>query len=160
MQKQSGKLPRGVVAGPIAAIGSLAFLLSAGFGMMGVLDDLNASTAQWVESWGLAGTARPVAPWIAWLCCAAVAYGFAAALLVTPGIGRRLMIWISGLVLLFCWVPVLALAAWKFPVSAPLTAALWSGASSLVYTLRHRMPCDAHAPSTSRPHSHPHPRHH
>lgn len=160
MTIQSANLPRGEVAGPVTAIGSLALLLSAGFGMMGVIDDLNASTAQWVASWGLAGTMRQVSPWIAWLCSAALGYGFAAALLMTPGLGRRLVIWVSGLVLLLCWVPVLALAAWDFPVFAPLVAALWSGVSSLVYTLRHRMPCDAHAPH--RPHhpSHPHHPHH
>ncbi len=145
MMELIGKLARGVVAGPLAAIGSLAFFLSAGLGVLGVLDGLNATITHWIAGWGLAGVARPVAPWIVWSCAAVTAYGFAAALLVTPGWGRRLMIWISGLVLLVCWVPVMALAAWNFPVAAPLIAGLWSGISSLVYTFRQPMPCDGRA---------------
>jgi len=154
MMKHPEKLPRGVVSGPIAAIGSLAFLLSVGLGILGVIDGMNADTARWVASWGLAGAARPVAAWVVWLFSAALAYGISAALLVTPGLGRRLMIWFTTLVLLICWVPVLALAAWDFPVFAPLIAAIWSGASSLVYTLRHQMPCDV------QKHTRPHPKHH
>jgi len=58
------------------------------------------------------------------------------------GTWRRLVLWITALVLVAAWAPVLSLAARAPDIGAPFTAVLWSGVCALVYAGNHRMACD------------------
>jgi hypothetical protein len=63
-------------------------------------------------------------------------------MLATPGGWRRFVLWITSVVLVSAWAPVLSLAAHAPEISAPWIAAVWSGVCALVYTANHRMPCE------------------
>ena len=87
--------------------------------------------------------------WSIWLAAVFLAFGLAFALLETPGLGRRLILWFTAVFLTAAWAPVLSLAAHSPDIAAPWIATVWSGVCAIVYTANHRMPCDA---PTSRSH--------
>jgi hypothetical protein len=83
-----------------------------------------------------------------WLAAALLSFGLAAAILGTPGAFRRVILWLSTVVLVAAWAPVLSLAAHAPEIAAPWIATLWSGVCAIVYTARHRMPCDGPFPAS------------
>ncbi len=129
-----------------AFIGSLALVLAAGLGALGLTNLADAAIARCLspalQPETAAGFPKALPPWGVWLATAVVAYGLALAMLGVPGTWRRLVLWLTTLCLVAAWAPVLALAAHAPEIAAPLIAALWSGACALVYTHSHRMPCD------------------
>lgn len=131
--------PRGHVPLPAAAIGSLAMLLAGGLAAFGQLQRVDA----WLSLRFLPGNAANDLPaWLVWLGTAVVAYGLAVAMLGSPGTWRRLVLWISALVLILAWVPVLGLASYRPCITPWLVAGVWSGLCSLAYVRNHRMPCE------------------
>ena len=136
----------GHVLSTAAFIGSLALVLAAGLGALGLTDQADAALANLLgralQQDATAGFPKTLAPWALWLGTAGVAYGLALAMLGVPGTWRRLVLWFTTLVLVAAWAPVLGLAAHAPEIAAPLIAALWSGACALVYGHSHRMPCD------------------
>jgi hypothetical protein len=136
--KRSHNQARGQVPVPAAAIGSLAMVLAAGlsgFGLLGRLDRLIASAA------GVgADVSRSLPMALVWVLAAVISYGLSFALLATPGDGRRLLLWVSALVLTAAWAPVLALAAYQPAIATWLVVAGWSGVCSLAYARNHLMP--------------------
>lgn len=140
-------LPAGLVVLPAAAIGSLSVLLVVGLSLLGIMDHVNVSVSQLVMQ-GKAGLAPKALPgWSVWLVTLAFAFGMAFAILSIPGVWRRVVVWITALVLLAGWAPVLSLAAHAPEVGAPFIASLWSGVCALVYAGKHRMACDASSPA-------------
>ena len=136
----SDSRPVGHVLVPAVAIGALSLLLAAGLELLGSLG---------VFSSGIAGSLAEGKPfpkelpaWAVWLAAVFFAFGMSFALLNIPTTWRRVVVWISAVVVVIGWAPVLALAARKPEISAVLVATLWSGVCSLVYAGRHRMDCD------------------
>jgi hypothetical protein len=131
-----------------AFIGSLALVLAAGLGALGLTDQADAAIAgllrQALQQNGAFPNAVPA--WGLWLGTVLLAYGLALAMLGVPGTWRRLVLWLSTLGLVAAWAPVLALAAHAPAVAAPLIATAWSGACVLVYAHSHRLPCEEDAP--------------
>ncbi|MEI6653571.1 MAG: hypothetical protein WCP45_02295 [Verrucomicrobiota bacterium] len=129
-----------------AFIGSLALVLAAGLHALGLTDRVDAAIAgllcRTLQQDGAAGFPKALPPWALWLGTAIIAYGLALTLLGVPGTWRRLVLWLTTLVWVAAWAPVLGLAAHAPEISASLVAALWSGACALVYVHSHRMPCD------------------
>lgn len=127
-----------------AFIGSLALVLAAGLGALGLTDQADAAVAGILRHALQQDGAFPkiLPAWTLWLGTAMIAYGLALAMLGVPGTWRRLVLWLTTLGLVATWAPVLALAAHAPAIAAPLIAAVWSGACALVYVHSHRMPCD------------------
>jgi hypothetical protein len=52
------------------------------------------------------------------------------------------MLWLTAVVVVAGWAPVLVLAARAPDIGAPLIAVLWSGICAVVYAGNHRMAVD------------------
>ncbi len=131
---------------PAAAIGLLSALLVGGLGALGILEQVNRMISNTVSQgkWMVFPNALPA--WVLWLAAVLFAFGLAFSILNVPGTWRRVMLWITAVLVVAGWAPVLGLAAYAPEIAAPLIATLWSGLCALVYAGNHRMPCDA-APS-------------
>ncbi len=131
--------PPGHVLAPAAAIGSLAAILALGLALLGLADRMDAVIAGW-----LGGGVFPerVPPWVVWLGGGVVSYGLSLAILSVPGVWRRVVLWITALVVMAAWAPVLVLSARDPAISTGIIPVLWSGICSLVYAQRHRMEAD------------------
>ncbi len=129
-----------------AFIGSLALVLAAGLDALGLTDRADSAIAslvgQALQQDGPTAFPKVLPAWGQWLGTALIAYGLALAMLGVPGTWRRLVLWITTLVLVASWAPVLGLAAHAPAIAGPLIAAVWSGACALVYVHSHRMPCE------------------
>ena len=127
---------------PASAIGALSLILAAGLGLLGVLDHLGPAIADLVSRQGRESFAKRLPDWSIWLAAILFAFGLAIAILSTPGTWRRLVLWLSALVLIAAWAPVLSLASHAPDVAAPWIATAWSGLCALVYATNHHMACD------------------
>lgn len=134
--------PAGQVLVTAATIGGLSMILAGGLEWLGFLKRVNAGIARLVARDGAETFPQQVAGWCLWLATGVFAFGLAAAILGTPGHGRRALLWITAVVLVAAWAPVLSLAAHAPDIAAPWIATLWSGVCALVYAANHRMPCD------------------
>ena len=134
--------PDGHVLVPAAMIGALSMILAAGLELLGFLIRLNAEIARLVTLSGVAGYPHHLPAWGIWLAAGGFAFGLAAAILGTPGNWRRAVLWISAMVVVAAWAPVLCLAARAPDIAAPCIATLWSGICALLYAANHRMACD------------------
>lgn len=134
--------PEGHVPGPVAAIGSLSILLVAGLSGLGLLDPVDQMISWWVGQWGKMAFPKSLPDGLLWLAAAFFAFGLAFVILSTPGTWRRVVLWLTTLVLVAGWAPVLGLAAHAPQIGGTFIAALWSGVCALVYAGNHRMPCD------------------
>jgi hypothetical protein len=141
----------GHVLVPAAAIGGLSMVLAAGLGLLGFLDRMNAGVAGIVSRGGAEKFPKQVPDWSVWLVAAVFAFGIAFAVLATPGHWRRAVLWITAVILMAAWAPVLSLASHSPDIAAPWIATVWSGVCSLVYATNHRMACDQNYSSTHDP---------
>lgn len=139
----------GQVLVPAATIGGLSLILAGGLELLGVLDRLNAGIARLVAADGAANFPKQVPAWCLWLAAGLCACGLASAILGTSGHGRRAILWITAVVLVAAWAPVLSLAAHAPDIAAPCIATLWAGICAVVYAANHRMACDE--PTGSKP---------
>jgi hypothetical protein len=130
------------MAAPVAVIGGLSMILAAGLELLGVAGQADAGIARIVSRGGAETFPKHLPDWSVWLAAAVFAFGTAAAILGSPGSGRRVILWLSTVFLVTAWAPVLGLAARAPDIAAPWIATVWSGVCALVYTSRHRMPCD------------------
>lgn len=134
---------------PAAAIGSLSLILAAGLGLLGVLDRLGPAIAEVVSRHGRESFPKRLPDWSVWLAAVLFAFGLALAILSTPGTWRRLVLWLSALVLIAAWAPVLSLASHAPDVAAPWIATAWSGVCAMFYASNHHMACDPDGPADS-----------
>lgn len=134
--------PVGHVIFPAAAIGGLSMVLAAGLELLGLMMRMNGLIAGTVSRNGVETFPKTLPQWSVWLATAVFAFGTAAAILGTPGHLRRGLLWVSAIVLVAAWAPVLSLAARAPHVAAPFVATVWSGICALVYASRHDMPVD------------------
>lgn len=135
--------PTGYVRIPAAAISSLSILLTAGLGILGILDRVNVMVAQLVvQEKAAAPFPKTVPDWAIGAATVAFAFGISWAILGVQSGWRQVLLWISALVLIAGWAPVLGLAAHAPDIAAPFIAVLWSGVCALVYSKNHRMAAD------------------
>lgn len=132
--------PLGQVGIATAAIGSLAIILAGGLAVCGLLDPIDAWFRNGIPS---AAATQTLPAAVIWLGAAVVAYGLAMAMLGSSGIWRQMVVWITSLVLIAVWAPVLGLASYQINVAPWLVAAIWSGVCSLAYVRSYRMSCDS-----------------
>ena len=140
--KNSHPRPVGHVRVPAAAIGSLSILLAAGLSVLGILDRVNGMIAKGLLAGKAAAFPKALPEWSVWLAAGLFAFGLSFAILSVPGTWRRCMLWITAVVLVAGWAPVLSLAARAPDIAAPFIATVWSGVCALVYAGNHRMACD------------------
>lgn len=146
--KATHSKPAGSVLLPAAAIGCLSLGLAAGLELLGLLVRVNDGIARIVSRGGAEKFPKQLPDGGVWLTAAFLAFGLAAAMLGTPGPVRRVMLWLSAVVLVGAWAPVLSLAAHGPEIGAPWIATLWSGFCALVYSAHHRLPCDGPFPAS------------
>jgi hypothetical protein len=127
---------------PVAAIGGLSMVMAVGLEFLGVLLRMNAMIARLVSRGDAEAFPIALPVWWVWLAATVFALGTAAAILGTPGKLRRWLLWLSAIILVAAWAPVLSLAARNPEIAAPLVATVWSGICALVYVSRHDMPAD------------------
>ena len=135
--------PVGHVLVPAAMIAGLSMILAGGLELLGFLTRLNAGIARLVSRNQAEKFPKHLPEWSIWLAAGVLAFGLAAAVLGTPGHGRRAVLWLTTVFLVAAWAPVLSLAAHTPDIGAPGVATLWSGVCALVYAANHRMACDA-----------------
>ena len=121
-------------------IGTMSLGLAVGMSLLGFLDASNALMTSWISLLG--GEARELPAPLMLFFAAIMAFFPVSVMLSCPGVWRRLIVWISSLLLLLAWMPVLALAAWKFSPMIPLVAGVWSGMCAMIYAHRHTLPCE------------------
>jgi hypothetical protein len=143
--------PDGHVTVPAAAIGGLSIALAAGLAALGALDRVNAAIAGLVSRGGAEKFPKQVADGWVWLAAVIFAFGLAFAMLGTAGQWRRVVLWLTAIVLVAAWAPVLSLAAHAPEIAAPWIATVWSGVCSLVYAANHQMAVDQKSPSSDDP---------
>lgn len=132
----------GHVLVPAAAIGALSILLAVGLDVLRILEPLDRMVSKLMSQGAIHDFPRALPAWSVWLATVVLAFGLPFAILSVAGTWRRLVLWITALVLVAGWAPVLVLAA-HFPnIGAPFIATLWSGICALVYAGSHRMACD------------------
>jgi hypothetical protein len=134
--------PSGHVRQAVATIGSMSLVLAAGLELTGGLGRMNELAFRLVAAGGVDSFPKRLPDWSLWLAAVLAAYGMVAALLLTSGGARRILLWLSAVAVVTAWAPVLGLAARYPAIAAPWVAVVWSGACALFYASRHRMPCD------------------
>ena len=135
--------PTGHVWVPSATIAGLSMVLAGGLQLLGWLQRLNAEIARLVAPASNDFFPKALPAWAFWLAAVGFALGLALAILGSAGHARRAILWISTLVMVTAWAPVLGLAARAPDIAAPWIATLWSGACAMVYASHHRMACDS-----------------
>jgi hypothetical protein len=141
--------PEGHVLVPATAIGALSVLLAVGLDALGILGAVNQMIAKGVSHGAVQSFPKALPVWSVWLVTLVFAFGLPLAVLSVAATWRRLVLWITAMVLVAGWAPVLALAA-HFPgIGAPFIVTLWSGVCGLVYAGSHRMGCDETAEKPS-----------
>jgi hypothetical protein len=127
---------------PAAAIGSLSILLAAGLSVLGLIEPVDQMVSRWVGQGSRMAFSKFLPNGVLWLAVVIFAFGLAFVILSAPGTWRRVVLWVTTLVLIAGWAPVLGLAAHAPEIGGTFIAALWSGVCALVYAGNHRMPCD------------------
>ena len=135
---------------PALAIGALSVVLAAGLAGFGILGRINTALGNALTHGQTDGFPKSLAGWQIWLATAAFAFGLAFAILHVPGTWRRVMLWLTAVVVTSAWAPVLVLAARAPEIGAPWIATVWSGVCALVYAANHRMACDWAAERAAR----------
>jgi hypothetical protein len=132
-------------AHPLAAlisIGGMSLVLAAALEMLGFSQTIDVAVASWIKHSGLTGDFRALPGFAPWVWTVPMVLGLAAAMLGSRKNWRRLVLWITTVMLTLAWVPVLALAGYRAAVTMPLLALLWCGLWSMIYATRHEEPAE------------------
>ena len=152
MKNRSHPHPVGHVLAPAAAIGALSILLAVGMSALRILDRVDLVISHLVSRGKAEEFPKSLPEWSVWLVTVIFAFGLSFAVLSVAGTWRRIVLWITSVMLVAAWAPVLSLAAHAPDIGAPFIATLWSGICALVYASKHRMPCDEAAESSEHFH--------
>jgi Mg2+/citrate symporter len=142
MDSPTRTMPPGHVIAPAITISALSFLLVAGLHFLGLLEKANTELADALSKRIHTVFPQALPPLGIWLATLALVLGLTFTLLCVPRAWQRTILWITSLVIIAGWAPVLGLAAHKPEIAAPWIAALWSGMCAMAYAGNHRMPCD------------------
>jgi hypothetical protein len=124
------------------AIGAMSLVLVLGMDLAGALGRMDDLAAALVSHGDVGSFPLRLPDWGLWLATVLAAFGMAAVVLQTPGTARRFLLWLTAVLLVAAWAPVLGLAARHPAVAGPWVATVWSGVCAIFYASRHRMPCD------------------
>ena len=157
MNKPKPQLPVGHVLIPAIAIGALSLVLAIGLSALGILTRLNVLAARLVPPVDGGSFPKRLPEWAVWLAAVVFAMALPLAILGVATAWRRVVLWITALVLVTGWAPVLSVAAHAPAVACPFVVTLWSGICALVYAANHRMESDREpklpaSPPTEPPH--------
>ncbi len=138
--------PVGQVLLPAAAIGSLSILLVTGLELLGILPRVNLTIQNIITQGKVTAYPKSLPEWLLWFSAILFAFALSFTILCIPGKWRRFVLWVTAMVLVAGWAPVLSLAAHVPAIGAPFIAVVWSGVCALVYTTKHLMPVDDISP--------------
>jgi hypothetical protein len=124
----------------VLAIGGMSVVLAAVLEVLGFSRRFDGVVAGWMAGSGLGGDFRVLPVVVPWLWTVPMGFGLAAAMLGSRLAWRRAVLWGSTLFLTLSWIPVLALAGFRAPVTMPLLALVWCGLWSMIYAARHQEP--------------------
>lgn len=120
-------------------IALLSILLTAGLSVLGILARVNLEISKMVAQGKMeAPWPKALPDWVVGLATVVSAFGISWAILSVQGGWRRLLLWITAMVVLAGWAPVLGLAAHAPDIGGPWVAVLWSGICALVYAQNHQ----------------------
>jgi len=137
----------GHVFAPTTWIGTMSLAWVVGMDTLGYWESLNAYATAWTSRLGEG--MRDLPAWMILLATIFLAYLLPFLMLSTPHGWQRLILWISMTLLTAAWLPVLALAGWKFSPAMPIITLAWSGICAFIYAQRHPLPCEMPAVSSS-----------
>jgi hypothetical protein len=134
--------PAGHVLLPAVTIGALSMLLVVGLHVLGLLARGNDAVSRSMTL-AMNGTfPKSLSLVVVGLAALVLAFGLSFVILAVPTTWRRIVLWVTTLVLVGAWAPVLSLAAYAPDIAAPWIASAWSGVCALVYAANHSMACD------------------
>lgn len=122
------------------AIAVMAMVVAGVLQVIGVTAKFDAMLLEVSKSFGLEGELRLLGGPLTWTWTVITTVGLCQAMLHAPENWRRLVLFLSALLLTLAWIPVLALASYATPVTVPFIALLWAGLGSEIYAVRHREP--------------------
>ena len=136
--------PLGHVVVPVAVIGSLSLVLAVGLELLGISGRVDSGVIKMVTHGKEEGFPKVLPEWSGWFVALLFGFGLPWVMLSVAGAWRRWVLWVSAMFLTFSWAPVLVLAAHRPQIGIPLIVVSWAGICAMVYSSRHRMPCDSH----------------
>ena len=143
--------PIGHLSVPLTVFGSVSLLLGTAAEAMAIFDGLTESLRGLWESGGLEIQAEMGLPGMVGLFIAAAAsFGLVAAILGTPGTGRRLIVGFSALLLTLSLIPAFAVWGIFWKPFGVVLAVLWAWFSATIYAQTHRMPCEGVIEDTAK----------
>lgn len=148
--------PAGHVLVPAATISALSMLLVVGLHALGLLARVDGAIVHFVDQSIVGGFPKSLPPWAIWAGTSVLAPAVSFSILTVPSTWRRWVLWITALVIVAGWGPVLALAAHAPEIAAPWIATFWSGFCAVIYATNHAMACDQPHTAESNPTENPH----
>jgi len=128
---------------PLIIFGFVSLLLGIATELMGTFDGVTEAMRRLWESGGLAIQSEMGPPgMVGILVMAAASFGVIAAILGTPGAGRRAVIGFSAVLLTLTLIPAFAVWGIFWKPFGVLLAVIWSWFSASIYAGTRRMPCE------------------
>lgn len=128
---------------PLIAFGFVSLLLGVGTEVMGAFTGLTNRLREVWETGDVALRVEMGLPgMVGVLISAAACFGLLAAILGTPGTGRRLILGLSALILVIALSPAFAVWGVFWKPFGVILSVVWAWFSGMVYTGLHLMPCD------------------
>lgn len=135
--------PAGQVPVPLITFGFVSLLLGVATEVMGAFRRPTESLRGFWESMSVEVSTEMGLPGaVGVLLTAAASFGLIAAILGTPGIGRRLVLGFSALVVVSFLIPAFAVWGIFWKPYGVILAVVWSWFSATIYAGIHRMPCE------------------
>lgn len=138
--------PAGRVAIPLLIFGVLSLVMGVATELMGVLRGPSGYLRNACVEGGLVFRADMGLPDPAGLLVTSVAcFGLVAAILGTPGGGRRFVLGFSAVFLSLALIPAFAVWGIFWKPFGTIIAVTWAWLSAWIYARSHRMPCEGEA---------------
>jgi len=135
--------PTGHLPVPLLIFGSVSLLLGLVAEVAGVFEGPTLALREAWEAGGLGLEVEAGLPGVSGFLVTAVAsFGLVGAILGTPGVGRRLILGFSALLLTVGLIPACAVWGVFWNPFGVILAVIWSWFSAMVYAQTHEMPCE------------------
>jgi len=136
---------------PLIAFGFVSLLLGVATEVMGAFDGLTMTLRDLWERGGVMFEAEMGLPGtVGVLISAAASFGLIAAILGTPGAGRRSLLGVSALILVIALIPAFAVWGIFWKPFGVILSVVWAWFSGMIYTGIHSMPCEGVAESVDK----------
>ena len=111
----------------------MSVALACGLHALGMLNATNEWLATALSRGGMETYGKQLPIWGVWLATAVFPVALAYAMLATPDPARRAILWITTVVVLGAWGPVLSLASHHPDIAGPVIATAWAGFCAMVH---------------------------